>query len=47
MKRNNRGETLRLWNDNKDVVAHNLDAMNMELWNIEPEVLSWDAPLIL
>lgn len=33
---------MRLWNESESVVDHAHDLLNAELWNITPEVLSYD-----
>lgn len=38
---------MRLWNESESVVDHATDLLNAELWNITPEVLTWDAALTL
>ena len=34
---------VRLWNESENVIDHATDLLNAELWNITPEVLTWDV----
>ena len=34
---------MRNWNDSENVIDHTTDLLNAELWNITPEVLTWDV----